>query len=196
LGRDADASCAAELRVLDGHSGRDRSVWRARRGADDVAHGRRLIALARQHHRLALQESGAVLADAAVDEQRALDVVQLGELRREHLRVSAVDAVVLERPDPHRPRGVPVVRVEAHLLSGGERRVRGRLATAVETHLELLRERHDASGLRGARRLSLDRDTYGLVGRRLIGQRYLVAVLYWELFVVRMSLCMPVVAII
>ena len=181
--------------MLDGHSGRDRSVRRARRGAHDVAHGRRLISLARQHHWLALQQPGAVLAHAAVDEQRALDVVQLGELRREHLRVSAVDAVVLERPDPHRPRGVPVVRVEAHLLSGGERRVRGRLATAVETHLELLRERHDASGLRGARRLSLDRDTNGLVGRRLLGQRYLVAVLERELVAVRLSLGKTVVAI-
>ena len=136
---------------------------------DDLAHRRRHVALAGQHDGLALEQPGAVSTLAAVHEERPLHGVQLRQLLREDLRVAAVDAVVLVRADVDRDCGVPLAESVLACRSMPVRcaELEGDLdvvvpVDAVERDLELLRERADAAGLGGARRLRLGEDAYDL----------------------------------
>jgi len=98
---------ARDRGCVDRDRRRRRAVGRALRRADDGAHRRLQVPLARQHQRLALEQPGAIGALAAVDEERALDVVQLVERLREDVRVHAVDAVVALGAHDDRLRQIP-----------------------------------------------------------------------------------------
>ncbi len=179
VGGDGDHTpgAAVDARVEDGFAGddlveidrqRERAVDTQRHRLDGPDGGFE-VRLAGQEHRLALEVGAAILADAAVDDQRPLDAVGLVEHRGKRLGVVALDLGIRSGGHGHRLRVEPIVDGIDDLVELQHRHDR-----AVDVHLGTERADTQQAGA-ALRACGIGGDLHGdgLTGLRRLGKHHL-----------------------